>query len=135
MSEVRRTEPVEAQWLGGYRASVTVREFTVEADEPPSVGGTDAGPMPTEYLLIALSSCYALAIAHVARRDGIDLGPFRVTARGVYDGPCFASFELEVRLAGPAPRDMDGLLQRARRVCYVSNTLARSAEVVARIVE
>ena len=135
MGEVRRTEPVEAKWLGGYHASVSVRQFTVDVDEPPSVGGWDEGPMPTEYLLIALSSCYALAIAHVARRDGIELGPFRVTAQGVYDGPCFASFELMVRTDGPPPPELGGLLQRARRVCYVSNTLARSVDVVARIAD
>ncbi len=135
MSEVRRTKPAEARWLGGYRATVSVRQFSVEVDEPPSVGGTDAGPMPTEYLLMALASCFALAVAHVARRDGIELGPFSVTAEGTYAGPSVSSFDLAVRLDGKPPAGMDELLQKARRVCYVSNTLARQPAIVARVVD
>jgi putative redox protein len=135
VAEVRRTAPVEARWLGGYRAAVTTRQFTVEADEPPSAGGTDAGPMPTEFLLISLSSCFALAIAHVARREGVEVGPFSVTAQGIYDGPCLSDVELSIRLEGPLPTDMDELLTKARRVCYVSNTLARQPSVTAHVID
>jgi uncharacterized OsmC-like protein len=135
VAEVKRTPPVEARWLGGYRASVSTRQFTVEVDEPPSAGGTDAGPMPTEYLLISLASCFALAIAHVARRDGVVLEPFSVTAQGTYDGPCLSDVEVSVRFEGPAPAIVDELLVKARRVCYVSNTLARQPSLTARVVE
>ena len=135
MAEVRRTAPVHARWLGGYRATVTARQFQVEVDEPPHAGGDDAGPMPTEYLLISVASCYALAIAHVARRDGVDLGPFGVTAQGIYDGPSLSDLELTVHLDGPAPPDLDGLLEKAGRVCYVSNTLRRQPGIVVRAAE
>jgi uncharacterized OsmC-like protein len=135
VAEVKRTPPVEARWLGGYRASVSTRHFTVDVDEPPSAGGTDAGPMPTEYLLISLASCFALAIGHVARRDGVELGPFSVTAQGTYDGPCLSDVELSVRFDGPAPAEIDELLVKARRVCYVSNTLARQPTLTAHVVD
>jgi putative redox protein len=135
VAEIKRTPPVEARWLGGYRASVSTRHFTVQVEEPPSAGGSDAGPMPTEYLLISLASCFALAIAHVARRDGVELSPFSVTAQGTYDGPCLSDVELSVRLEGPRPPVMDELLVKARRVCYVSNTLARQPTLTAHIVE
>jgi uncharacterized OsmC-like protein len=131
---VKKTPAVEARWLGGYRARVSTRHFTVEVDEPPSAGGTDAGPMPTEYLLISLASCFALAIGHVARRDGVELEPFSVTAQGTYDGPCLSDVELSVRFEGPAPAVTDELLVKARRVCYVSNTLARQPTLTARVV-
>ena len=132
MDEVRRTAPVEARWLGGYRAHVTARHFQAEVDEPASAGGTDAGPMPTEYLLMGLASCFALAIAHVARRDGIEVGPFGVAAEGVYAGPSLSELELTVRFDDGAPPQLDELLARARRVCYVSNTLARQPTIVVR---
>ena len=135
VAEVRRTAPAEARWLGGYHATVTVRQFAAEVDEPPSAGGTDAGPMPTEYLLMALASCFALAIAHVARRDGVDVAPFSVTAEGTYAGSRLSSFELVVDVEGGPPAGMDELLQKARRVCYISNTLAQPPVVVARVVE
>ena len=132
MAEVRRTAPVEARWLGGYRARVTARQFTAEVDEPASAGGTDAGPMPTEYLLMALASCFALAVAHVARRDGVEIGPFGVTAQGIYAGASLSDVELTVHIDGGAPPELDELLEKARRVCYVSNTLARQPTVVVR---
>jgi putative redox protein len=135
VAEVRRTAPVHARWLGGYRATVTARQFRVEGDEPPCAGGDDTGPMPTEYLLISLASCYALAIAHVARRDGIEVGSFGVTAQGIYAGPSLSDLELTVHLDGPAPPDLDDLLERAGRVCYVSNTLSRQPAIVVRAAE
>ena len=135
MAEVRRTAPVEARWLGGYRARVSARQFSTEVDEPPSAGGTDAGPMPTELLLMSLASCFALAIAHVARRDQVEIGAFTVTAEGIYQGPSLSAFELSVRMEGPLPADMDELLRKARRVCYVSNTLARQPDIVAHVVD
>ena len=111
---------------------MTARQFAAEVDEPASAGGTDAGPMPTEYLLMALASCFALAIAHVARRDGVELGPFGVTAQGIYAGPSLSDLELTVHIDGGPPPELDELLEEARRVCYVSNTLARQPTIVVR---
>jgi putative redox protein len=133
--EVRRTAPVEARWLGGYRARVSARQFSTEVDEPPSAGGTDAGPMPTELLLMSLASCFALAMAHVARRDQVEIGAFTVTAEGIYEGPSLSAFELSVRMEELVPADVDELLRKAQRVCYVSNTLARQPGIVARVVD
>jgi len=135
MTERRTSAVVEATWSEGYRSSVEVRQFRAEVDEPESAGGTDAGPMPTEYLLVALASCFALALAHVARRDGVALDPFAVRAEGTYAGPSFSSFDLVVDLGGPPPPQIEDLLVKARRVCYVSNTLARQPEVSVRLDE
>jgi organic hydroperoxide reductase OsmC/OhrA len=98
-------------------------------DEPATFGGGDAGAMPTEHLLVAISSCYALALAHVARKHAIDLGPLTVTAVATYDGPSFGAIDLDVEVDRPPPPDMDMLVERASRVCYVSNTLARPPQV------
>ena len=37
--------------------------------------------MPTEALCVALASCFCLAVAHVARRDGVEVADLRVHAR------------------------------------------------------
>jgi organic hydroperoxide reductase OsmC/OhrA len=91
------------------------------------------GPMPTEYLLMGLASCFALAVAHVARRDGVEVGPVRVSVVATYDGPSFSSVTVTVHLEETSGIDTDALLQKARRVCYVSNTLARRPEIVTRL--
>src|SRR5829696_1029245 len=94
---------VTATWLGGYAATVEGRGHEVAVDEPAHAGGEDAGLMPTELLCAALASCFCLALGHVAGKRDLDLPGLRVHVRAE-------------RLAM--------LAVRARRVCWVSNTLA-----------
>ena len=120
---------VEARWEAAYRTDVAVREFRFVADEPPGSGGEDAGAMPTEYLLVALSSCFAMALGHVARKRDVELGPLTVKAVATYDGPSFSAIDLEVVFEQGPPDGVDALVERASRVCYVSNTLRRAPEL------
>ncbi len=128
-AERTHSSPVRARWESGYRADVRVRKFDLVVDEPESADGDDTGPMPTEYLLVALSSCYALALGHVARKRDIVTGPFTVEAIGTYEGPSFGAIEVKVSFDDSPPAEIDMLLERAARVCYVSNTLARQPAV------
>lgn len=130
MSRERRlSAAVEARWEAGYRTDVAVREFRFVADEPPRSGGEDAGAMPTEYLLVALSSCFAMALAHVARKRDLEVGPLTVRAVATYDGPSFSAIDLEVVFDQGPPEGVEALVARATRVCYVSNTLRRAPDV------
>lgn len=78
--------------------------------------------MPTELLLASLGSCFAMAMAYAARKRGIVLDGVEVRVVADYDGPRFSAIRVEVT-GGPAA-DLERLVERARRVCYVSNTLA-----------
>jgi putative redox protein len=120
---------VVARWEGGWRATVTAGPFSFTIDEPEGVGGTFTGPMPTEYFLGSLASCYALALAWCARKRQIELPDLSVSAIGEYDGPSFSGIRLRVRSSLPVAR-LQPLLASASRVCYVSNTLARMPRVV-----
>ncbi|MGH9231479.1 MAG: OsmC family protein [Acidimicrobiales bacterium] len=119
----------EARWESGYRADIAVRQFRFVADEPPRSGGEDAGAMPTEYLLVALSSCYAMALAHVARKREVALGPLTVKAVATYDGSSFSAIDLDVVFGQGPPEAVEALVERASRVCYVSNTLRRAPQL------
>lgn len=119
-SPARRT--VSAWWEGGMRAVVTAGRFSVVSDEPPSAGGSDSGPQPTDLFLASVASCYALAVAWAARKRGVVVASLEVRVTGTYEGPRFAELAIEVDSSLP-PSTLDALLPEANRVCYVTNTL------------
>jgi putative redox protein len=122
------TNSVVARFEGGWRCRVEAGGFELVVDEPPSSGGTGTGPMPTEYLLAAMASCYTLALSWAAQKRGLTLPGLAVTATGTYDGPKFSRLRLTVTCDAP-PERVEPLLQPALRVCYVSNTIALSPPV------
>src|SRR5918998_1741194 len=85
MSTIQNTQPVgdatsaggdDGTWLsartgpGGYRTDVIVRGHAFVADEPASVGGSDNGPTPYDYLLAALGACTSMTLRMYASRKG-----------------------------------------------------------------
>jgi organic hydroperoxide reductase OsmC/OhrA len=121
---------VTAYWEGGYRCRVVAREtFELRADEPPEEGGTDTGPRPTELLLAALASCFAMAVAYVARKRGVELPrDLAITATGEYAGPRFRKMRVEAWCSLPAA-ELDILVREAVRFCWVSNTIKGGPEL------
>lgn len=88
MSASVTTPPiVDAPWVTarigatGYRAEISAGAHTFFADEPLSLGGTDAGPSPYEYLLSALASCMAMTLRMYASRKGWPLEAVEVRLR------------------------------------------------------
>ncbi len=132
MSESARTVSVRAVWASGYRCTVSARQHRIPVDEPTWARGTDTGSTPTELFLASLGSCFALAIGHVASKHGIEIGCIDIEVTGTYDGPSFRALTLDVRVETPEEDRVDDLLERARKVCYVSNTLAHPPPVVVR---
>ena len=123
-----KTNSVVARFEGGWRCRVEAGGFDLVVDEPPRSGGTGTGPMPTEYLLAALASCYALALQWAAGKRGTTLPGLVVTDTGTYDGPRFSRLQLAVTCDAPAEQ-VEPLFEPALRVCYVSNTIALSPPV------
>lgn len=112
-----------ATWNGEWRATVESGDFTYEVDEPPEDGGGGTGPMPTDYFLGSLASCYALALSWAARKRDIELTDLSVRATGRYGTLRFDGLTLHVS-CNLTDAELAPLLPMASRVCYVSNTLA-----------
>jgi glycosyltransferase-like protein len=121
---------VSAAWQGGYRTVVDARghEFTV--DEPESAGGGNTGMMPTEVFLASVASCYCLALAFAASKRSLELPGLEVTVRAERAGTELRYRRLAVEAKADVPDErLAGLIDPARRVCWVSNTLAGELEL------
>ena len=70
------TFAVDSRQVEGLRSEAKVRQFTLTVDEPPSLGGGDAGLNPVELVLAALATCqeityraYATALGTGSQRS------------------------------------------------------------------
>jgi putative redox protein len=116
---------VTATYHGGYSATVHARSHTIAVDEPESAGGEDGGAMPTELLAASLAGCFALALGHVARKRERELPGLTVTVEGRRPGRELRYDRFTVTaVADVPPEELDPLIERARRFCWVSNTFA-----------
>lgn len=116
---------VTAAWQGGYQSLINARGHEVSVDEPETAGGTNAGMMPTEVFCAAVASCYCLALAHVAAKRSLDLPGLSVTVRAERAGSELRYGRLVVQARADVPDELlAALIEPARRVCWVSNTLA-----------
>jgi putative redox protein len=120
---------VQARLTGGLRAVIQAGDFELVADEPESIGGTNTGPRPTELLLASIASCFTLSLAYSARKRDLELSDVEVDVVGRLDGPQFVSFRIEVRASSPTGDELAKLAESAKRVCYVTRTLAAGPEI------
>jgi putative redox protein len=130
VGDVAEQLEVSATWMSGYMSRVTARGHEITIDEPASAGGSDGGMMPTEAFCASIAACFCLALAHVATKRGRELPGLRVVARAQRAGRelRYARFEIEAQ-AEVAEEDLGDLIEPARRVCWVSNTLASGVEL------
>ncbi len=115
----------------GVRTSLHVRQFRpFIADEPASLGGTDEGPNPVEYVLSGLVGCKSVMIAIIAKELDFVYEDLVIEADGSLDmrglmgfkgiSPNFqrASVHIQMKTTETDER-MKALLERVGKRCPV----------------
>lgn len=80
-----KTENIQSAWKGGMRVDNLSGDHTMIIDQPADMGGTNVGPNPLAFLLMALGGCLATVAAIVARQEQIELRGFSIEVEGDYD--------------------------------------------------
>ena len=121
---------VVATFLGGFATDVTAREHTVRVDEPERSGGTDTGMMPTELFCAALASCFCLAVGFAARKRDREVPGLKVTVTAErVEGELRYEHLVVTTEAAVDPGVLARLVERARPLCWISNSLASGVSV------
>ena len=81
----------------GLRSEAALRAHRLVVDEPPELGGTDAGPNPVELVLAALGTCQEITYRAYAAALGIPLDRVAVTLTGTLDLKGFFAVDDAVR--------------------------------------
>lgn len=125
----------------GFRTQIRARAHSLVADEPSTVGGTDAGPTPYELLLGALASCTAMTARMYASRKDWPLERVTVQLRSArsHEKDCerceaesvgIGRVERRVAFDGPLSDNQRRRLLEIADRCPVKQTLERGLQIV-----
>jgi uncharacterized OsmC-like protein len=92
----------DAEWINGRHSRTKIQTssgklFTLEADEPPILLGTDKAPNPMQAVLHALGSCLIVGFVYNAAARGINVEVVELAIEGDLDIHGFLGISEEVR--------------------------------------
>ena len=136
----------ETKWISDTKCEAKVRDFDVMTiDEPPELGGGNAGPNPVELLLAALGTCQEIMYAAYASVMGIPLTKLTVDAKGYLDlkglfgmdpnvPSGYSKIQYVTNIESPAGEEaIKQLVQTVESHCPVLDTLVRNIEVTGEV--
>lgn len=80
-------------WRGGFKVETCSREFTLLADEPEMLCGTNTAANPVEMVLQAYGACLTIGYAMNAAVRGIKINDIKIDLEGEIDLPGFLGLE------------------------------------------
>src|ERR1700677_4591257 len=96
-ANARAVFSVDSQQVENLRTEAKIRQFSLTVDEPPTLGGSDAGPNPVELVLAALATCQEITYRAYATALGVPLESVSVKLDGVLDLRGFFAVDERVR--------------------------------------
>ena len=124
----------------GFYTEINANGHSLVADEPSSVGGSNLGPTPYDYLMASISACTTMTLQMYAKRKGIQLNSakVRVTHSKVYAQDCetcetsnqkIDKFTRELELEGELTDQQAQRMLEIADKCPVHKTLHSNVQI------
>jgi len=124
----------------GFRTEIMANGLSLIADEPVSVGGTNQGPTPYDYLVAGLGACTAMTLRMYADRKKwpleevvVSLSHKKIHARDCQtcetDQAMVDVIERNVALMGPLDESQSQRLMEIANRCPVHRTLESKVSI------
>lgn len=129
----------------GIKCTTSGDGWTVEVDEPASMGGEDSAPGPYIHAFAAVASCFAISIRFLAIMEGIKIERLSIDIESDFDErpffdlsdsrPGYPTIRLEVDVKSDANDDrIEALIAEARRKSSWFNTFAHANTIETELV-
>jgi putative redox protein len=116
-----------------YEQHIRIGRHELIADEPPALGGADAGSSPYGLLLASLAACTSITLRMYADRKGWTLGEVKVDAAFVRDGDA-ERIDRRITLSGALTERQRARLGEIAEKTPVTKTIRRGAPIATTIV-
>jgi uncharacterized OsmC-like protein len=139
-TEMKPADVVVRGNASAFLQEVVSGKHHLRADEPVSVGGSDAGPGPYDYLLIALGVCTSMTVGLYARRKQWPLENITVSLRHsrIHAKDCeecetkegmLDRIDAEIELTGSLTAEQHAKLMEIAAKCPVHRTLTSEINI------